>query len=81
MPPHRYRFVDRFLPRTPALQQRNTTWVTSRGYMRGGPSDRGRVKPGSVGWLGGDPLCSLPEDVQEPPIIYWTALHPVPLPQ
>ena len=26
-------------------------------------------------------LCSLPEDVQEPPIIHWTALHPVPLPQ
>ena len=26
-------------------------------------------------------LCSLPEDMQEPPIIHWTAMHPVPLPQ
>ena len=32
-------------------------------------------------WCHGDALCSLPEDVQEPPIIHWTALHPVPLPQ
>ncbi|CAK0773544.1 hypothetical protein CVIRNUC_004076 [Coccomyxa viridis] len=28
-----------------------------------------------------DALCSLPGDVQEPPIIHWTAMHPVPLPQ
>ena len=32
-------------------------------------------------WCHGDGLCSLPEDVQEPPIIHWTAVHPVPLPQ
>ena len=32
-------------------------------------------------WCHGDALCSLPEDVQEPPIIHWTAMHPVPLPQ
>ena len=31
------------LPRTPATQRRNTTWVTSRGFMRGGPSGKGRV--------------------------------------
>ena len=32
-------------------------------------------------WCHGDALCSLPEDMQEPPIIHWTAMHPVPLPQ
>ena len=32
-------------------------------------------------WCHGDALCSLPGDVQEPPIIHWTAMHPVPLPQ
>ena len=32
-------------------------------------------------WCHGDALCSLPEDVQEPPIIHLTATHPVPLPQ
>ena len=32
-------------------------------------------------WCHGDALCSLPEDMQEPPIIQWTAMHPVPLPQ
>ena len=32
-------------------------------------------------WCHGHALCSLPEDVQEPPIIHWTAMHPVPLPQ
>ena len=32
-------------------------------------------------WCHADALCSLPEDMQEPPIIHWTAMHPVPLPQ
>ena len=32
-------------------------------------------------WCHGDALCSLPEDMQEAPIIHWTAMHPVPLPQ
>ena len=32
-------------------------------------------------WCHGDALCSLPEDMQEPPIIHWTAMHPVSLPQ
>ena len=32
-------------------------------------------------WCHEDALCSLPEGVQEPPIIHWTAMHPVPLPQ
>ena len=31
-------------------------------------------------WCHGDVLCSLPEDMEEPPHIHWTAAHPVPLP-
>ena len=32
-------------------------------------------------WRHGDALCSLPEGVQEPLIIHWTAMHPVLLPR
>ena len=31
-------------------------------------------------WCHGDVLCSLPEDMEEPSHIHWTAAHPVPLP-